>query len=361
VESLWLDVRHAIRSQAAGRAVAGLSILCLGLGIGVATMVFAVVNAVLLRPLPLREPRGILSVSEAPTTMPDVTGPVSGRSFETWRAERLSAELAAMRIVSVVLSGAGGPEILDGAAMSSNLFTVLGVEPVIGRVIRPEEDRTGSEGVVLLSERLWRSRFAADPHVLGTALVVSGQSRTIVGVVPRFDHPALPASWRNAQIWVPLTWDSHATTFDHAQLSVVARTPEGMDPAAAAARLETEAQRVSNGASNGDRLVRVRPMDLSLSPATRAMVLTAMGAAVFVLLIACTNVANLLLIKAVARQREVATRMALGASRARIARQLFLESAALGVAGVPGGLLLGRKIGLRMALGAERGDVLWPV
>jgi putative ABC transport system permease protein len=161
-------------------------------------------------------------------------------------------------------------------------------------------------------------------------------------VVPRFDHPALPASWRNAQIWVPLTWDSHATTFDHAQLSVVARTPEGMDPAAAAARLETEAQRVSNGASNGDRLVRVRPMDLSFSPATRAMVLTAMGAAVFVLLIACANVANLLLIKAVARQREVATRMALGASRARIARQLFLESAVLGVAGVPGGLLLGR-------------------
>jgi len=342
VESFWLDVRYAIRSQAASRGVAGLSILCLGLGIGVATMVFAVVNAVLLRPLPLRQPQRILSVSEAPKTTPDVTGPVPGRIFHNWQAQRLSAEFAATRTVSVVVSGVGDRETFDGAAMSSNLFAVLGVDPVIGRAFRPEEDRPGSEGVILLSERLWRSRFAADPRVLGSALVVSGQSRTIVGVVPRFDHPALPASWRNAQVWLPLGWDSRVTNLDDTTLSVLARAPEGIDPAAAAARLETEAQAVNNGANNGDRLVRVRPLDLSLSPTTRAMILTAMGAAIFVLLIACTNVANLLLLKAVARQREVATMMALGASRARIIRQLFLESAALGVAGVPGGLLVGR-------------------
>ena len=119
-----------------------------------------------------------------------------------------------------------------------------------------------------------------------------------------FDHPALPASWRNAQVWLPLAWDSRVTSPDDTTLSVLARAPEGIEPAAAAARLETEAEAVNNGANNGDRKVRVRPMDLSVSPTTRAMILTAMGAAIFVLLIACTNVANLLLLKAVARREK---------------------------------------------------------
>ena len=263
MESLWLDVRYAARSHAASRAVAGLSILCLGLGIGVATMVFAVVNAVLLRPLPIPQPQRLLSVTEAPKTMADVTGTVSGRTFQAWRDQGLRAEFAAIRTVSVVVSGVGDPETFDGAAVSSNVLTVLGVDPVIGRAFRPEEDRTGSESVVLLSERLWRSRFAADPRV--RTVVVNGQSRTIVGVTPRFDHPALPASWRNAQVWLPFAWYSRVTSPEDRTLIVLARTAEGMEPAAAAARLETEAQAVDNGSTNGDLKVRVRPMDLSVS------------------------------------------------------------------------------------------------
>ena len=338
--ALSTDLRHALRSVAQSRGVAALSILCLALGIGVVTTVFAVVNGVLLQPVPFRDPDGLLEVTEATTGTIDASGPVPGGHFDAWRRQLLAAELAAMRQVNVTTSGGAG-ERQAALAVTWNTFAVLGVNAIAGRTFRADEDRPGTEAVVLIGETLWRSAFDADPAAVGRLLIVDGRPATIVGVVPRFTHPGLPGAWRSAGIWMPLASSDRATV-DDGSVSVFARVPRGEDPVRVAAGLEAQLTALTAAhPANRDRIVRVAPVDLSVSPTTRRMLLTISGAAVFVLLIACTNVANLLLLRSTARQREMATRLALGASRARIVRQLFLESAAIGLASAPAGLLLG--------------------
>ena len=335
------DFRHALRSVVQSRGVAALSILCLALGIGVVTTVFAVVNGVLLQPVPFRDPDRLLQVTEASTGTVDASGPVSASNFDAWRRQPLAAELAAMRQLNVTTTRSGVAERHAAVAVTANMFGVLGLTPVAGRAFRADEDRPGTEAMVLIGEALWQSEFGADPAAVGKQLLVEGRPATIVGVVPRLTHPGLPGAWRSAGIWLPLG-SLDRVTVDDGSVSVFARVSREKDPVRVAAGLETELAALNAALpASRDRIVRVAPVDLSVSPTTRSMLLTISGAAVFVLLIACTNVANLLLLRSTARQREMATRLALGASRARIVRQLFLESTAIGLASVPAGLFLG--------------------
>ena len=345
---MWADLRHALRSVSHSRGVAALSILCLGLGIGVVTMVFAVVNALLLQPVPFRDPDRLLHITAASPA--EAAGPVSLEDFERWQRQALPAELAAMRPMSIAVARGAVAERHAGVAVTWNMLRVLGVDPIAGRGFRADEDRAGADAVVLLSETAWRSEFGGDSSILGSRVRVNGRDAAVVGIVPRFTHPGLPGTWRAAQIWMPLA----SVERDQGLLTVLARAPGTRDPALVAA-LEAQLTAIDRtDPASRDRAVRVQPIDVSVSPTTRAMLMTAAGAAVFVLLIACANVANLMLLRASARQREMATKMALGASRWRIARQLVIESAMVGLASVPAGVLLG-WIGRTWLLGG--GDV----
>jgi predicted permease len=346
---MWTDLRHAIRSLALSRGATALAIVCLALGIGVVTMVFAVVNGLLFQPLPIREPGSLLSITteSGPTGTESVT--ISRRDLEEWRRLQLPAAVAALRPVSLEASVDGRLDRPAAMAATWNVLSVLGIDPIAGRAWREDEDSAGADGAILISETRWVSDFGSDRVALGRRVLINGRSAVIVGIVPRLDHPALPAAWRNAELWVPLHWIETAAPAE--ALSVIARPSAGKDLPAASRELQGRLDAATT-AGPGDRSVRVEPVDLSLSPTTRSMLLTAMGAAVFVLLIGCGNVATLMLLRSTARQQEVATRFALGASRGRVVRQLLIESALVGLASIPAGLVLA-VAGRHWLLGAE--------
>ena len=351
------DLRHAFRTLARNRSVLALSVLCLGLGIGVVTMVFAVVSGVLLRPVPFRDPARLLEVTMV-TGPGDAAAAVSTRDYDAWRREALPAELAAIRPVTVTTTRQAEPRRLPALAVTANTLALLGVDPVAGRSFRDGDDGPSADAVVLIGEALRRAAFGADAAVVGARLDVNGRSATVIGVVPTLAHPGLPAAWRTAQIWIPLGFGS-----DDRPLTVLARAPAGVDRSQAAAALAARLTAIAAAdPATRDATVRVAPLDLSVSPTTRAMLLTSTGAAIVVLLIGCANVANLLLLQSTSRQREIATRLALGASRGRIVRQLMLESALLALASVPPGLLIG-WLGRTWLLGAspEPADAMVPI
>jgi predicted permease len=351
------DLRHAFRTFARSRTVLALSVLCLGLGIGVVTMVFSVVNGVLLRPVPFRDPAGLLEITVA-SRPGGVPAAVSTRDYDAWRREPLPAELAAIRPVTVTAAGQGETKRLPALAVTANTLALLGVDPRAGQSFRAGDDGPSADAVVLIGEALWRSAFGADAAVVGTPIEVNGRSATVIGVVPTVAHPGLPAAWRAAQVWLPLDLAA-----DDRSLTVLARAPDGADRSEAAAALAARLTAITAAdPATRDSRVRVAPFDLSVSPTTRAMLMTSTGAAIVVLLIGCANVASLLLLHSTSRQREIATRLALGASHGRIARQLMLESALLALASVPPGLLLG-WIGRTWLLGAspEPVDAMVPI
>lgn len=336
---MWTDIRHAIRALAQSRTVLALSVLCLGLGIGVVTMVFAVVNGVLLRPVPFQDPAGLLQIAEI--ARPGGTAEaVALHSFSAWRRQPLAADLAGIRSATVTTTRQDETARLAALAVTWNTLSLLGVDPTAGRSFRAGEDQPGAEAVVLIGEALWRTAFGADAAIIGTRIGVDGRDATVIGVVPMLAHPGLPGAWRNAQIWVPLTTIGDAS--GDRTLTVLARAPRGEDPSQVAAALASRLTSI-NAADpvTRDWTVSVAPLDLSVSPTTRAMLLTSTGASIVVLLIGCVNVANLLLLRSTSRQREMATRLALGASRGRIVRQLIVESALLALASVPPGVFLG--------------------
>jgi len=336
---MWTDIRHAIRALAQSRSVLAMSVLCLGLGIGVVTMVFAVVNGVLLRPVPFLDPAGLLQIAEvAPPG--GTANAVSLRSFSTWRRQPLPYDLAAVLPTTVTTTRQGDSARLATLAATWNSLSLLGVDPIAGRSFRPGEDQPGAEAVVLIGEGLWRTAFGADAAVIGTRIGVDGRDATVIGVVPVLAHPGLPGAWRTAQIWVPLATIGDAS--GDRTLTVLARAPRGEDPLQVAAALASRLTAINVAdPARRDRTVTIAPLDLSVSPTTRAMLLTSTGASIVVLLIGCVNVANLLLLRSTSRQREMATRLALGASRGRIVRQLIVESALLALASVPPGVFLG--------------------
>ena len=355
------DVRHTWRAFRRDRRFLATALLTLTIGIGATTTIFSAVYAALLRPLPYPEPARLVFVSD----QRDAATPMSYPEVEDWAAQGdVFAELAAYFTTSLVLAGAGDPEVLSGARVSASLPRLLGVRPSLGRAFRAEEELPGAEKVILLSDALWRRRFAADPAAVGRVVTLSGNPYTVIGVLPAGLEATLPtdlASTRAMDYWVPLRLDAERAPRGLHFLTVVGRLRPGVDLARARARLTALAAQMRQ--SDRDRHgVTVGALAERVTGEARPLLLLLLGAVAIVLLVTWVNVANLLLVRGVGRQREFAIRGALGASRRRVVRQLLTESVVLATAaGVLGvGVAYGGLAALRGLAGWSSGAAALP-
>jgi predicted permease len=332
------DVWSALRQFRKTPGFTAAAVLTIALGIGATTAIFGVVHAVLLRPLPFMQPERVVLVQGVWRGQPS---DVSAGNFVDWRAatREVFSHMAAANYVSVNITGGGSPERVLTAQVSHTFFDVFGVAPALGRTFRAEEDRPGSDAVAILSHGLFVSRYAADPAVLGRTIRLNDRPHVVVGVMPAsFDYLAVTEA-----LWVPIAFTPEREAMhDEHFLSVYARLRPG-------ATLEQAADRLAAAAREGARRFPQDNKDLSarallyvdsLVGDVRLRLFTWLGAVACVLLIACANVANLLLARGTGRARELAVRASLGASRWRIVRQLLAESLVLAAAGAIGGVLL---------------------
>jgi putative ABC transport system permease protein len=336
MDNLRQDIRYALRSLVKAPGFTLVVLVTLALGIGANTAIFSVVNGVLLRPLPYQEPERIAVIRE--TYGDGQRGTVSGPNFKDWQSRNVTFErMAASRMRFMSVTGNGDPEEVATAFVTSDFFPLLGVPPATGRGFAPGEDE-GEGSVIVLSDGFWRTRYGADAAVLGRTLVLSGKPYTIVGIAP----PGLNLP-NGTQVWVPaeLGIDRAANRGSHS-FDVIGRVKAGVslkqaeaDLAGVMRTLEREYPETNIG-----RSVALVPLAADTVGQVRPALYVLTGAVVLVLLIACANVANLFLARALTRQREIAVRSALGAGRWRIARQVLVEAVVLGGAGGIVGMLL---------------------
>ncbi|HEX8283353.1 MAG TPA: ABC transporter permease [Pyrinomonadaceae bacterium] len=337
--TLLKDVRFGLRTLWKRPGFAAVAVLTLALGVGANTAIFSVVNAVLLKPLPLKEAERLVLVYE--TTQQTPRDYVSVPNLEDYRASARSFEGFATYVPqSVNLTGGGAePERVVGAFVTSNFFPVVGAEPLLGRALLPEDDAQGGGRVAVLGHALWQNRFGAERGVVGKSVVFNGEPYTVVGVMPEgFGYPvASPDVLLPAQNWPNYKVDRAAHN-----CWVVGRLRAGVTREAAEEELRAVARRLEEAypEENRGRGVEVVGLHDDVVEGIRPALLILAGAVGFILLIACANIANLLLARGASRQREMALRAALGASRARLLRQLLTETLLLALAGGAVGLLL---------------------
>jgi putative ABC transport system permease protein len=321
-----------------------VAVASLALGIGANTVVFSVVNAVLLKSLPYRDPQSIVLVWGAQRASGNERGQVSATDVADWRAQSHSFEDMATYSDwrPLLAEGAGEPERLPAAQVGDGYFTVMKGQPLLGRTFLAEEQQDGKDFVVVLGYNLWQRRFGGDPAIVGRQISLSGRAYTVVGVMPQ-DFRSLPAGLlqESAELYRPVAEQPAEPERGSRHLRAIARLKDGATVEQAQAEMTTIARRLeeTHPTENTNYGVRVTPLREDLVGNIRPALLLLFGAVAFVLLIACANVGNLLLARSSARQREIAIRAALGAGRARIVRQLLTESVLLALVGGSLGLL----------------------
>ncbi len=339
------DLRYALRMMSKHRLFTCVALLALGLGIGANTAIFSVINAVVLRPLPYHDPEQLVTI------LHDGAKPVAPANyFDLAQQSQSFASMAAAQWWEPNLTGRDAPEHLRGLQLTARMFQVLGVNPVLGRTFNPDEDQPGREHVVVLSHRLWQRRFGGDPRIVGQPVTLNGEGYTVIGVMPA-EFQFAPFWATNAELWSPLNLAPRANNRGGQSLRVFARLKPGVMRSMAQAEVATIFRRLEqeHPQENKGLALAVEPLHEQVVGKTRPALVILFGAVSFVLLIACANVANLMMARATSRQKEIALRTALGASSKRIARQLLTESVLLALGGGVFGLVLS-TVGIKVLL-----------
>ncbi len=334
------DLRYAARALRRSPGFAFTAVAIAAMGIGATTAAFTMVDHVLIRPFLFAHQDRLVVLREDDLSGLQRFWDVSPANYRDWkRMSRSYESMGAYRSLSINMTGAGDPQRIDGASVTAEMFPTLGVNPAIGRLFTKEDDRDGAPGTVILSYGLWKEDFGGDPNVLGRTIHLDNASYTIIGVMPRdFYFPS-----REARLWTPMrfTADNFADR-TNTYIFPVGRLKRGVSVEQAQAEMRTIAAQLAHAdpkelAQVGVAVHRLRD-DISTRP--RLMLKVLLGAAVCLLLIACTNLANLLMVRAMMRRRELAVRTALGAGRERLVRQTLTESLILSLAGGALGLLI---------------------
>src|SRR5215468_3042348 len=339
IENLAQDLRYSARMLLKNPGFSLIAVVTLSLGIGANAAIFSFVNAVLLKPLPYPDPERIVSVWEKHPG--GFSNPISTLNFLDWeRQNRCFQFLSAIAPDTVTLTGSDRPEQLFVHRVSASYFKTLGVEATLGRTFAASENEVGADLVVVLSNRIWQSRFGGDPKVIGSKITLDAKSYTIIGVLPA--NSTFDRAW--AVMWLPLTFTPANMTRNYHWLYAIARLEPGVTLKQARDQMDTIGERIAAmyPDSNKGWGVTVNPyIDDVVQPELRRSLWVLLAAVGAVLLIGCANVANLTLARGTDREHEIAIRSALGARRLRLIRQLLTESILLGIVGSVAGLALG--------------------
>ncbi|HSL22039.1 MAG TPA: ABC transporter permease [Vicinamibacterales bacterium] len=340
------DIRYALRSLLKHKGVTAIAVVCIALGIGVNATIFSTVDGCLIQPFSFTDPENIVAIRAANREAGISRTSISHPDLQDLREQARSFEtIAGVAFRSLAIGdGTAEPERVSGALISWSLFSMLGVGPALGRDFRPLEDRPGAGRVVIISDDLWLRRYNRDRGVLGKTILINARPHTVVGVMPpRFEFPELQ------EAWIPLEPELHDAPRARREVRAFARLRPGVSVGRAMEDVRGVASRLEQAYASDNKgwTMFVRTLrDEFIPQQIRLILLTMMGAVSLVLLIACANVANLLLARATSRHREIAVRTAIGAGRRHIVRQLLVESLAIAIVSVPLGVLFA-KAGLR--------------